>query len=305
MFGIVHQTLACRTAKLAFFASSGILRDGLKSTWKVPPFSETKLASSEEKFKYCSWIMSEKRNKKKRKAPPIPEPEDEKRPIKKMNASKTPLPKSLLAIKNSDKDYHEKWIPGADLLDFPHPFRGVLLGPPNCGKTTTVKNILLRQTPHFERFYVIHCDGNFTQEYDDIQAKLLTRIPAPEEWPGKSKTLVVVDDLELKTLRVDQRKALDRLFGYVSTHKNISVLLCSQDPFNVPAIVRRCSNLWVLWPGKDVDAVQTCARKCGVDLRTLFAQCEEPRDSIWIDMTDHSPQTMRLNGYRQIPETSS
>jgi hypothetical protein len=176
----------------------------------------------------------------------------------------------------------------------------VLLGPPNCGKTTTVKNILMRQDPPFKRMYIIHCDGEYTQEYDDVNGMLLKSIPYPEQWPGKDKTLVVVDDMELKTLKKDQRMALDRLFGYVSTHKNISVLLCSQDPFNVPPIVRRCSNLWVLWPGRDVDAVQTCARKCGEDLREKFKLCQSPKDSIWIDLTDSTPVKVRRNGYEKI-----
>jgi hypothetical protein len=227
-------------------------------------------------------------------------PESEKSEGKKDSKEVLPLPTSLLAIKNADKKDHEMWTPDRDILNFPHPFRGVLLGPPNCGKTTTVKNILLRQDPPFTRLYVIHCDGTYTQEYDDVDAKLLTDFPEPHEWPGKEKTLVVVDDIELKTLRRQQRMCLDRLFGYVSTHKNISVLLCSQDPFNVPAIVRRCSNLWVLWPGKDVDATQTCARKCGEDLREKFKLCQSPKDSLWIDLTDHTPQKLRKNGYEIV-----
>ena len=204
------------------------------------------------------------------------------------------LPQQLLAVRNLDKKNHEQWAPGDDLLNLPHPFRGVLLGPPNCGKTTTVKNILMRQDPPFKRMYIIHCDGEYTQEYDDVNGMLLKSIPYPEQWPGKDKTLVVVDDMELKTLKKDQRMALDRLFGYVSTHKNISVLLCSQDPFNVPPIVRRCSNLWVLC------AVQTCARKCGEDLREKFKLCQSPKDSIWIDLTDSTPVKVRRNGYEKI-----
>lgn len=216
------------------------------------------------------------------------------------SAAKQVLPRSLLAIKNLDKKFHEAWKPGDDMLNFPHPFRGVVMGPPNCGKTTTVKNILLRQDPPFARFYVIHCDGGYTHEYDDVEGKMLSKIPSPEDWPGQEKTLVVIDDLELKTLKPEQRRNLDRLFGYVSTHKNISVLLNSQDPFNVPAIVRRCSNLWVLWPGRDIDSLQNCARKCGEDLRTLFQYCTGPKDSLWIDLTDHSPQKLRINGYTKV-----
>lgn len=260
---------------------------------------------------YSAQVTSVRRKAAKRKsgAKEIEEEDEDKEGVKnkkkklKSKDTKIPqktLPTSLLAIKNVDKKFHEVWKPGDDLLNLPHPFRGVIMGPPNCGKTTTAKNILLRQQPPFERFYVIHCDGSFTHEYDDVEGKMLSKIPQPEDWPGLSKTLVVIDDLELKTLKPDQRRNLDRLFGYVSTHKNISVLLNAQDPFNVPAIVRRCSNLWILWPGRDVDSIQTCTRKCGEDLRTLFKYCQGPKDSIWIDLTDSSPQKIRLNGY-QIP----
>ena len=72
------------------------------------------------------------------------------------------LPQQLLAVRNLDKKNHEQWTASDDMLNFPHPFRGVLLGPPNCGKTTTVKNILMRQDPPFKRMYIIHCDGELS-----------------------------------------------------------------------------------------------------------------------------------------------
>ena len=79
-----------------------------------------------------------------------------------------------------------------------------LVGNPNCGKTTTVKNILMRQEPPFKRFYVIHCDGEYTEEYNDVEAFLLKDFPEPNQWPGVEKTLVVIDDVELKTLKKRQ-----------------------------------------------------------------------------------------------------
>ena len=170
------------------------------------------------------------------------------------------LPRQLLAIRNLDKKDHETWDTAGDLLNFPHPFRGVLLGPPNCGKTTTVKNILMRQESPFKRFYVIHCDGEYTQEYDDVEGKLLKDFPQPNEWPGVEKTLVVIDDVELKTLKKHQRMCLDRLFGYVSTHKNISVLLCSHrtpstcPPSCVDAAISGSSGRVAMW------TLSRCAR---------------------------------------------
>ena len=215
---------------------------------------------------------------------------------------KRKLPDVLLPLANPDKEFHEKWSNGRNMLDLPHPFRGVLLGPPNCGKSTTVKNILLRATPPFEACTVIHCDAEHTKEYADLGEGCDVRgdIPSPEDWSADVKQLVIIDDLELKGLGKEQKRNLDRLFGYVSTHKNISVVLCSQDAFNVPPIVRRCSNLWVLWRGPDLDAMACVARKSGLtanDLKRIFDSFKSDKDSVWIDRTSGTPYPLRKNAY--------
>lgn len=217
---------------------------------------------------------------------------------------KSSLPNKLIPIPNPDKEFHENWYKGRNMLNIPHPFRCVALGPPNVGKTTIVKNLLLRANPPFKRVFIIHCDPDFTQEYDDVNGEMLDEIPTPEEWDGTEKTLVVLDDLEFKGMGKEQKRNLDRLYGFVSSHKNLSCVLCSQDPFNVPPIVRRCSNLWVLWRMTDLDALSTCARKTGMkadSFNSIFNHLLlEPKDSLWLDMSDHSPYPMRKNGYTLI-----
>lgn len=222
------------------------------------------------------------------------------------------LPKKLIALPNRDKFFHEEWTKDRDLLNIPHPFRCLCMGPPNTGKSTTVKNILLRADPPFEEIYIIHCDPEYTQEYDDLfnidakgkrddSVKMMASIPAPEEFEGLYKTLVIIDDLELKDLHRNQKRSLDRLFGFVSTHKNISVALCSQDPFSVPAIVRRCSNLFVLWKMVDMNSLSATSKRIGLntgELNVLFETLlTDPRDSLWVDLTDNSPAKLRKNGY--------
>ena len=63
---------------------------------------------------------------------------------------KAKLPKELIIIKNPDKQFHEAWKEGRNMVNVPHPFRMVCFGPPNVGKSTVVKNILLRADPPFE-----------------------------------------------------------------------------------------------------------------------------------------------------------
>ena len=214
------------------------------------------------------------------------------------------LPNKILALPNKDKEFHERWYKGRNALNIPHPFRAVLLGPPNCGKGTVVKNIMLRAKPAFQEVYCIHCDPEFTQEWEDCDAQMLSEIPPPSEWTGEVKTLVIIDDLELKGLNKEQKRNLDRLYGFVSTHKNISVMLCAQDAFNVPCIVRRCSNLWVMWKMNDLDAMSAVSRKSGMsssNFNSIFNQLMmDPHDSLWIDMTSKSPFPLRKNGYTMI-----
>lgn len=215
------------------------------------------------------------------------------------------LPDRIIPIENPDKEFHEEWFGGRNVLNMPHPVRCCLLGPPNVGKTTVVKNLLLRAHPPFEEVIIIHCDPDYTEEYDDIDnCTMLDKIPAPDEWQGEVKTLVILEDLEFKFLDRTSKRNLDRLFGFVSTHKNISCYICAQDPFNVPPIVRRCCNLWILWKVQDIDELSTCARRTGMKslvFRQIFQNImTNPKDSLWIDMTDNSPMKLRKNGYIPI-----
>ncbi len=214
------------------------------------------------------------------------------------------LPQKIIPIPNNDKDWHEKWYPSRDMLNFPHPYRCVLAGPPNSGKSTVIKNLLVHADPPFEEVIVVHCDPEYTKEYDDMEVTLIGEVPSPEEFEGELKTMVILDDLEYKQMCKDQKRCLDRLFGYVSTHKNISLCLTAQDPFNTPTCVRRNANLWVLWKIKDLDSLTCIGRKTGYrkkEFLNLFdAVCHDTFDSVWIDATNKSPYPLRKNGFQII-----
>lgn len=226
-------------------------------------------------------------------------------PLKKKKAkAKAILPKKIIALKNADKGFHERWTNGRDPLNLPHPIRACLLGPPNTGKTTVIKNILLRADPPFEEIFVVHADPEYTKEYDDIEATMLDEIPAPTEWEGQVKTAVILDDIEFSSLNKEQKKHLDRLFGFVSTHKNISVFLTSQEPFAVPTICRRCSNLFVIYKLNDLDSLKAISRKTGMKTEEFMHIFNDllidQRDSLWIDLTEKSPYPLRLNGFQML-----
>ena len=222
----------------------------------------------------------------------------------KKKLKKLRLPNKIIPMPNADKKFHERWDEGRNMLNIPHPYRLVAVGPPNSGKTTVVKNLLLRAKNEFKEVFVIHCDGQFTKEYDDVDVEMLDHIPLPTHWEGLVKTLVIIDDFDLTTLDKQQRGNLDRLFGYVSTHKNISVILCSQNFTNVPPIVRRCANFFVIWRTNDLNAMSNVGHKSGLEpakFKSIFYNdMKNSRDSLWIDLTDNSPYPVRKNGYEVI-----
>ena len=214
------------------------------------------------------------------------------------------LPNQILPLGNPDKTFHEKWYDGRNILNIVHPWRGCLLGPPNCGKGTIVKNIILRAKPAYEEIICVHCDPDYTAEWCDVEATMLSEIPAPDEWEGEVKTLVILDDIDCSALSKSQKSNLDRLYGFCSTHKNLSVCICLQDPFSVPVSVRRCTNLWVMWRCPDLDAMATVSRKTGMksqNFNAIFNQLMcDTHDSLWLDQTHKSPYPMRKNGFEII-----
>ena len=154
-----------------------------------------------------------------------------RRKLKKSNKKKKKkgnrrLPNRLIIIKNMDKAFHEKWKPGRNSLNIPHPFRICCMGPPHSGKTLVIKNIILRCKPPFKRIIVIHGLAGTTREYDDIEPELITgEIPSMEFFKEVDcKTLVILDDVDFKGLHKDQAHILNRLYGTLSTHNQIAVM---------------------------------------------------------------------------------
>lgn len=214
------------------------------------------------------------------------------------------LPRQLIAIGNKDKAFHETWEDedDRDPLNFPHPFRIIAAGPPNVGKSTCVKNIILRANPPFEKVVIIHADHKETKEYEDLGehgVEMTSVIPEPSGWDGTKKTLAVIDDIDVSRLGKQQKMALDRLFGYVSTHKNTSVISCGQEFFAQPTTLRRCANVLIIWKSPDENNMRCIAVRVGLpDLGGLMKKiCPEYTDSLWFDTTQGTPYPLRKNGY--------
>jgi len=220
----------------------------------------------------------------------------------------------LIAFANADKSKQEKWKPGRDLLNIPASWRGIFCGPPSSGKSTIVKNLLIKAKPMYKKVIVVHYgadeEGGGTDDYkefeddDGFSIVGLEDLPDPRKINEKrEKMMLVLEDIPLSHLSKIQKEMLDRLYGYASSHRFLTVICCAQNFYDIPVGAKRCANLFVLWKQPDIFGLTTMASRTGYtasDFRQLFKLCKSKHDSIWIDCTPESPVPLRLNGYTPI-----
>lgn len=244
--------------------------------------------------------------------------------------------KSIQVIENPEKKNSEKWQPGQDLLDFPRPFRWCIMGRPSCGKTSLILNYLVKSKP-YKNVFLIHpqtYSPNVSMEDEAKNANIIAKTKADDipEYKGldyhplayipsmtyfdnisKKRNLFIIDDIDLcsyfKKRRDIREERLNKLFSYVSSHKNVSIIVSSQDPSSQlpPFLIKMC-NVVTVYQIRDEYIIQTMARKLSIGykrLKALIAQCKNIHDSVTFDYTEDSPAPLRYNMYNIIKETQS
>ena len=224
---------------------------------------------------------------------------------------KRQLPNKLLHLPNADKGFHESWTKDRNLADFPHPFRCCILGKVGLGKSNIAKNIFLRcqsgDNP-FQQLYIVH-GSETTREWDSCEpTMMLSDIPEPADLvENEVKTLIIIDDMEMSSLNKFQMKNLNSLFRFVSSHHNFSVIVAYQSFFDVPPIIRKCSNVFILYRPNNDDELTTIGRRVGLkknEIRDIFDNLlTHYRDTLTIDMSNESPAYLRKNLYEKIEKT--
>jgi hypothetical protein len=220
------------------------------------------------------------------------------------------LPNKILPIPCSDKvGWTEAWHPGRNLLNIPHSWRGIFCGPPSSGKSTTIKNIILRANPPFDDVTVVHYSADSTSEWDDIGATIISEVPDPHDIDPEGKKLLIFEDLDLSGLTKVDFGRLNRLFGYSSSHCNLSLALTCQNAFDCPPCVRRVANLFILYKQPDMVAMSQLATRTGLrakDLHTIFENhITHDHGSLWVDLTRNSPAKLRVDGFTILQKAST
>jgi hypothetical protein len=209
----------------------------------------------------------------------------------------------IYVYKNIDKQFHEDADPN-NLGFMPHPFRCILTAPPNSGKSTLVKNILLQHykpgKKPWDQLVCIHELAGTTEEYDDVDGiVMLDRVPesfdefkqlAPGIENNKIKTCVIVEDVNIMGLNKHQMNTLDRVYGAQSTHFGVSIVCCAQNPISVPVSLRRQANYLVTWQYPNPMDLRLLAQRFGVELdqlRYIFKNVfKDSHDCLVISMSD-------------------
>ena len=218
------------------------------------------------------------------------------------------LPKKIIPIPCADKEtWTEKWYPNRNLLNFPHSWRGVFCGPPSCGKTNLIKNIILRAQPPFEEVIVCHYSSEDTKEWDDVDCEIIKEIPSPHDFSIDNKKLLILEDIDLSSLKKTDLGNLNRLYGYASSHKNLSIALTCQNAFDCPPCARRVSTIFVLFKSADLNALAMLASRTGLksrDLLDIFKKyILDNHNNLIVDLTVNSPARLRIDGYKVLELT--
>jgi hypothetical protein len=213
------------------------------------------------------------------------------------------IPNRLVDIKNTDKaGWSEKWTPSRakDLANFPHPSRIALIGPPSTGKSFICKHLIMHQRPMFKEVYIIHGDADVTTEYEDIEPTMIMHeVPPVDFWDSKVKTLCILDDVEYSNISKDQMARLNKLFRYVSSHKNVTLYVTHQNFFELPTLVRKLCTTFILWKPRSTTELKLIANRIGLKPETLTDifenHCPSYRDSICVDFNIGTPSVFRKN----------
>ena len=209
----------------------------------------------------------------------------------KKSKSKSKLSNEIIIFPNLDKVNHEK--PDMDdLANMPKPSRIILCAEPNLGKSNIIKMMLIHAEPPFERIVIYHSDPS-SKEYNDIDAEYIDYIPEVDFWDEDVKNLFILEDINFKRLKRDQKDLVDRYYGCFSTHHNISVWSTFQRAFSCPAEIRDMSNIMLLWKSKNLNSLSQLSSRLGIeaeDLKYIFKNiCTDKYDFIVIDSSrpDH------------------
>ena len=166
----------------------------------------------------------------------------------------------------------------------------------------------MHQRPMFDEVYLVHEDAGVTDDYKNFDlTDEFDEIPPLDFWDcdGKhKKRALIIDDLELTSAHKQRKKDLAIAFRYASTHKGLTIYFAHQSFFDVPTLVKKMSNVFILWKPTARNELTMIENRVGLqkgELKRLFRnECKNHRDSVCIDMNEGSPAFLRKNIWEKL-----
>ena len=221
----------------------------------------------------------------------------------------------VIPVESEDKAGFDKTPPQNHPLSMPRRSRIAICSPPGHGKTSLVKNLLIRsRSDHdpWQAVVVIHGCGEYTQEWNKVKHLKTSFQEADEQfWAALSKKhsggpiACIVDDMNYADLSPKERSNAYKLVQFVCTHMNVTAFLVSHSWVQLIPRLRRACDVVVLWPPTTggSDQLNYIARSLGLPkplIQEAFSHCQgkyenivvytdppEGRSKIMINFTDH------------------
>jgi len=199
-------------------------------------------------------------------------------------ATKKAKTQVIIPIESEDKKGLDPKPPQDHPLSMPRGSRVCLLAPPGHGKTSLIKNLLLRSSP-FAAVVVITGVGDHTSEWDKVVHTKTNFTEATEDWwAAKSKLnkgkpiACIVDDMNYTDMNPKERSNAYKLVQFVCTHLNVTCFMASHSWVQLIPRLRRACNVVVMWPPTHggADQLSYMSRSLGLPkplLEEAFSHC--------------------------------
>lgn len=209
----------------------------------------------------------------------------------------------LHVYQNDDKDPIKEEHDLKCLCNHVRSNRLLISGPPSCGKSNLMKNILEFQNPPFDYVQCLVADKE-TKEYrkgvqviDSVDDIMDYNTLEPYE-----KLCVIFEDCEFKSMSKKTIATIEKLCRYGSTHCGVFVAIICQDPFSAPVNIRRKISIFYIHKANQA-TMSLLSRQLSISKKKFECLCEEylkdKHDSLCICLDGH-PVVLRHNVFTPI-----
>lgn len=226
----------------------------------------------------------------------------------------THIPKNKLIIFDCvDKKHNEKWTPSRSLINKPRPYRCALIAPPNSGKSSLMKNIILHASPEYSKIFVwANSASNEWSDYADVMLSsddILNDDGTLFTTDIEGHRLLIIEDIELQHTQKKLKEKVALLFKHISSHYQLTILVAVQEYKMITPDIRSnlnvfCINLNI----RDIESIANLGKKIGVSykqFKSMFTKLKNIVENkqysyVVVDNTINAPAPLSINFFEEL-----